>query len=236
MAKSVIELNIKQTVDGKESVTKLTADFQELQSALQKTQASIKSVQDIVGQGLATCATFSTSLQALSSSVGQLAQGYNDYDKAMRSVNTMAGKDETGFKDLKTQISELAKAIPLAKDQLANGLYQVISNGVPENNWISYLEASAKASVGGIADLGQTVTVTSTIIKNYGLSWAQACDIQDKIQLTAKNGVTSFEQLAGALPKVAGSAATLGISLESSGKPKTFEPENLSDYVKDDSE
>jgi hypothetical protein len=38
------------------------------------------------------------------------------------------------------------------------------------------------------------------------------------------------------VPKVAGSAATLGISLESSGKPKTFEPENLSDYVKDDSE
>jgi TP901 family phage tail tape measure protein len=171
-------------------------------------------------------------MSALSSSVGQLAQGYNDYDKAMRAVNTMAGKNEKGFANLKDQVSDLAKTIPLAKDQLANGLYQVISNGVPEDNWISYLEASAKASVGGIADLGQTVTVTSTIIKNYGLSWAQACDIQDKIQLTAKNGVTSFEQLAGALPKVAGSAATLGISLESSGKPKTFEPENLSDYVK----
>jgi TP901 family phage tail tape measure protein len=214
MAKSVIELNIKQTVDGKESVTKLTADFQELQSALQKTQASIKSVQDVVGQGLATCATFSTSLQALSSSVGQLAQGYNDYDKAMRAVNTMAGKNEEGFANLKGQVSELAKTIPLAKDQLANGLYQVISNGVPEDNWISYLEASAKASVGGIADLGQTVTVTSTLIKNYGLAWDQAGTIQDKIQLTAKNGVTSFEQLAGALPKVAGSAATLGISID----------------------
>lgn len=45
----------------------------------------------------------------------------------------------------------------MARDVLANGLYQVISNGVPENNWISYLEASSRSAVGGIADLGQVV-------------------------------------------------------------------------------
>ena len=84
---------------------------------------------------------------------------------------------------------------------------------MPEDNWISYLEASSRSAIGGIADLGQVVGVTSTIIKNYGLSWDQAAAIQDKIQLTAKNGVTSFEQLAGALPKVTANAATLGISV-----------------------
>ena len=68
--------------------------------------------------------------------------------------------------------------------------------------------------MGGIADLGQTVTVTSTIIKNYGLEWDTAGSIQDKIQKTAKNGVTSFEQLAAALPRVSGSASQLGISID----------------------
>lgn len=38
--------------------------------------------------------------------------------------------------------------------------------------------------------------------------------MQDKIQTTAKNGVTSFEQLAAALPRVTGSAATLGVSVD----------------------
>lgn len=111
-------------------------------------------------------------------------------------------------------MADLAKEIPMARDALADGLYQVISNGVPEDNWLDYLRASAKASVGGIADLGETVKVTSTIIKNYGLSWDQATAIQDKIQLTAKNGVTSFEQLAMALPRVTGNAATLGVSID----------------------
>lgn len=46
------------------------------------------------------------------------------------------------------------------------------------------------------------------------MSWDKAGDVQDKIQLTAKNGVTSFEQLAQALPRVTGSAATLGVSID----------------------
>ena len=158
---------------------------------------------------------------AVSNAVGQLNSTFQNitgesvaFTKAMRAANTMAGKDAAGFKQLKGDVAELAKQIPIARDQLANGLYMVISNGVPEDNWLSYLEATAKASIGGIADLGKAVTVTSTIIKNYGLAWDEAGAIQDKIQLTAKNGVTSFEQLADALPSVAGSAAQLGVSID----------------------
>ena len=80
---------------------------------------------------------------------------------------------------MKQQVAGLAEEIPIARDELAGGLYQVISNGVPEDNWIDYLRSSAKASVGGIANLGEVVKVTSTIIKNYGLEWSNAGEIQD---------------------------------------------------------
>ena len=118
---------------------------------------------------------------------------------------------------MKGKVEEIANVVPLAKDELANGLYQVISNGVPEDNWILFLEQSAKASVGGLADLEETVKVTSPVIKNYGLTWSAAGDIQDKIQLTAKNGVTSFEEMAQALPRVTGNAAILGLSVGNAG-------------------
>lgn len=160
-------------------------------------------------------------LQAATNAVNQLngvMQGLTadsaSFGKAMKAANTMAGKDAAGFKQLKSDVSDLSKTIPIARDELANGLYQVISNGVPEDNWISFLEASSRSAVGGIADLGKTVTVTSTLIKNYGMEWSAAQEIQDKIQLTAKNGVTSFEQLSQALPRVAGNAATLGVSID----------------------
>ena len=154
------------------------------------------------------------SIRDLSDMVGGLAEPFDSFETAMRSANTMAGKSGDEFEALTGQITELSKTIPLAREELANGLYQVISNGVPEDNWIEFLEKSSRSAVGGIADLGETVTVTSTLIKNYGLEWDQAGNIQDKIQMTAKNGVTSFEQLAQALPRVSGSAAQLGVSMD----------------------
>ena len=173
------------------------------------------------GEQLKAMASKSLLLQNATGAIDQLrgmikgaAEPFNSFETAMQGANTMAGKSGEDFDALKDKIVELSKNIPLAREQLANGLYQTISNGVPEDNWIAFLEQSSKAAVGGIADLGQTVTVTSTLIKNYGLSWNQAGAIQDKIQMTAKNGVTSFEQLGQALPRVSGSASQLGVSMD----------------------
>lgn len=155
-----------------------------------------------------------SSLTTLKGIVGDIVAPFDSFEKSMRSVNTMAGKGEADFEGLTDKVKELSANIPLAREELANGLYQTISNGVPEENWMSFLEQSSKSAVGGLADLGQTVTVTSTLIKNYGQSWDQAGAIQDKIQMTAKNGVTSFEQLGQALPMVSGSASQLGVSMD----------------------
>lgn len=216
MAKELTyKLNLK--VDGKEVVKNLTVDMDELQKAIGETKGVAEKFTSSLIKWNQTAEVF----QNISNCASQLASTFNNltdesvqFDEAMSAANTMAGKSGDDFDNLKDRVAELSKTIPIARDALANGLYQVVSNGVPEDNWISYLEQSAKASVGGIADLGETVKVTSTIIKNYGLSWDAAGDIQDKIQLTAKNGVTSFEQLAQALPRVTSQAATLGVSVD----------------------
>lgn len=121
-------------------------------------------------------AAIATGITATNNAVGQLLsiiQGLTaestEFSKAMHEANTMAGKDAAGFDMLKSQVADLAKEIPIARDLLANGLYQTISNGVPEDNWIEYLKTSARSAVGGLADINKVVGVTSTVIKNYGL-------------------------------------------------------------------
>ena len=216
MAKeATFKINMK--IDGKDVVKKLTVDMDELGRAINETRQSSDKLRDSLikfNQINESLQTASSSLSQLSNVLSSVTDESAQFDEAMSAANTMAGKSGDDFDNLKDRVAELSKTIPIARDALANGLYQVVSNGVPEDNWISYLEQSAKASVGGIADLGETVKVTSTIIKNYGLSWDAASDIQDKIQLTAKNGVTSFEQLAQALPRVTSQAATLGVSVD----------------------
>lgn len=165
-------------------------------------------------QGVQALGAVSNAVSQLNGTLQDITADSRAFGAAMKAANTMAGKNAEGFANLKGQVADLSKTLPIARDELANGLYQVISNGVPEDNWIDYLNKSAKASVGGIADLGETVKVTSTVIKNYGLAWDAAESVQDKIQLTAKNGVTSFEQLAQALPRVTANASTLGVSID----------------------
>jgi TP901 family phage tail tape measure protein len=159
-------------------------------------------------------ATLKNALSDVSQVLNDITEESRGFSDAMRATNTMAGKGAEDLSALKRQVTDLAGSVPMARDALAQGLYQVISNGVPEENWITFLEKSARSAVGGIADLNSVVGVTSTVIKNYGLSWDAAGMIQDKIQLTAKNGVTSFEQLAATLPRVTGVAATLGASID----------------------
>lgn len=217
MSNKSVKFKIELETGGDKVLHTLSVNAEELRDALkgvkQASETASEKLKDIGSFTLAMNQSMEV-IEKLGSAIGSLAEDFNRFDTAMRKANTMAGQNKEGLAALKGEVEGLAESIPLAKDEIANGLYQVISNGVPKDNWIAFLEASSRSAVGGVADLGQTVTVTSTIIKNYGLEWAAAADIQDKIQATAKNGVTSFEQLAQALPRVSGSAAALGVNID----------------------
>ena len=216
MAKE-IKFNIKLKIDGKEQLVSATSTVENLRGAVNVAKSDIQKANAVFvnfNQQVMKLQNINGAVQQLASTLNSVTEESRTFGAAMNVANTMAGKSGDDFAKLKGQVTELSKTLPIARDQLANGLYQVISNGVPEDNWLEYLQKSAKASIGGVADLGETVKVTSTIIKNYGLQWDAAESVQDKIQLTAKNGVTSFEQLAQALPRVTGNAATLGVSID----------------------
>lgn len=211
-----VSFNINLKVNGKDVIREVSVDMRELRRAVDDVKTSAeKSANAFIGfnQHLEAISNVSDIFQKMTVMLNSVTEEARSFSEAMSAANTMAGKSGQDFERLKEQVAELSKEISIARDLLANGLYQTISNGVPEDNWLTFLEKSAKASVGGLANLEEVVKVTSTVIKNYGLSWEDAGDIQDKIQLTAKYGVTSFEQMAQALPRVTANAATLGVTV-----------------------
>lgn len=214
--KSTISITFKLDGDGKgfKDLSQNADGLKQAMTAAIVEADKLKSSLINWSQGVQALGAVSNAVSQLNGTLQDITADSRAFGAAMKAANTMAGKNAEGFANLKGQVADLSKTLPIARDELANGLYQVISNGVPEDNWIDYLNKSARASVGGIADLGETVKVTSTVIKNYGLAWDAAESVQDKIQFTAKNGVTSFEQLAQALPRVTANASTLGVSVD----------------------
>lgn len=214
--KSTISITFKLDGDGKgfKDLSQNADGLKQAMTAAIVEADKLKSSLINWSQGVQALGAVSNAVSQLNGTLQDITADSRAFGAAMRVANTMAGKNAEGFAKLKNQVAELAKNVPVARDELANGLYQVVSNSVPENNWLNFLNKSAKTSVGGVADLGEVVKVTSTVIKNYGLAWDSAESVQDKIQLTAKNGVTSFEQLAQALPRVTANASTLGVSVD----------------------
>lgn len=214
--KSTISITFKLDGDGKgfKDLSQNADGLKQAMTAAIVEADKLKSSLINWSQGVQALGAVSNAVSQLNGTLQDITADSRAFGAAMRVANTMAGKNAEGFAKLKNQVAELAKNVPVARDELANGLYQVVSNSVPENNWLNFLNKSAKASVGGVADLGEVVKGTSTVIKNYGLAWDAAESVQDKIQLTAKNGVTSFEQLAQALPRVTANASTLGVSID----------------------
>lgn len=212
-----VTFRIKLQTDAK-GVTSATMSVEELNRVVKTVGDSIKTTTGFwtsFGKAAMSIEATSNLISKVNGQIKELASSYNTFDTAMRSANTMMGLGEDGFAQMRESISDLSKEIPKTRAELADGLYQAISNGVTDPvEALKFLETSARSSVGGIADLGEVVKVSATIWKNYGLDASSAADIQDKIQLTAKNGVTSFEQLAQALPSVTGNAATLGVSID----------------------
>ena len=212
-----IKFNIVLSVDGKERITTVTSNIDDLSKAVQKIKNQSAGLSDgfiLLNQQVQTVMQTLNGLNEVGDALKDITASAREFSDAMLKANTMAGLGSKEYEAMKEQVTALSKEVPVARDALASGLYQVISNGVPKDNWLAFLEASARSAVGGCADLQKVVTVTSTVIKNYGAAWTDAAAIQDKIQLTAKNGVTSFEQLADALPRVSGNAATLGVSID----------------------
>lgn len=156
----------------------------------------------------------SDAIGRVNSEIKNITAGQVGFETAMAKANTMAELQGNELSEVTKEIREMSENVPKLRTELADGLYQVVSNSVPKDNWISFLEDSAKASVGGAVDLGEVIKVTSTLIKNYGLAWNESGLIQDKIQKTAKLGVTNFSELGAALPRVAGNAKTLGVNID----------------------
>jgi TP901 family phage tail tape measure protein len=214
MGKNVIALDILMQVKGATELSQLSTNMKSLKEIVGELNTDIKRMSDSFTKSIATVSQTIITIQGLGNILGQFSQQYADFETSMRMANTMAHKDAEGFKEMTDQINELAKRVPIAREQLAAGLYQTISNGVEEPQWLDFLEQSAKAAAGSGAELEGVVTVTSTILKNYGKAWEDARGIQDMIQKTAELGVTSFGELQQALPRVTANAATLGVSIE----------------------
>jgi TP901 family phage tail tape measure protein len=151
---------------------------------------------------------------ALAASV-KLAQMAASFESAMVKVNTVAKLSNAALGELGDKVQRLFTQLPVQNvNELTEGLYQLLSSGVPAARAMEALDVSARAAIGGFTDVRTVVdAVTSSMnaYKDENLSAGEAADV---LARAVADGKIEFAEIAGSIGSVVGIAATFGVNIK----------------------
>ena len=150
--------------------------------------------------------------EALSSSI--------DFQRAVSEV-LMLTLDDLGrtttatFQTLQDEATEMSKRFNIPLPQVAEGLYQTISNQFVEvSDRARIMESSMKLARIGVMDLKDSVLLITGALNAYGMSSEKAEIVAAKMFRTIQLGRVRGKELADTLGTVIPIAAQLGVSLD----------------------
>jgi len=151
---------------------------------------------------------------ALVASLGGMVREAVKYNVQMARAWTMMSGGIGQFRAMRKEVKGLATDLGLAKSELADGLYQALSAGVPENNVITFLMTAGKVAVADGTSVATAVDGITTVLNAFGIESEKTTEVVDQLFNTVKNGKTTFGELAASLAQAAPVAAAMGVSLE----------------------
>jgi TP901 family phage tail tape measure protein len=153
--------------------------------------------------------------------ISPLALAVNEqakFSQQMAKVSTMLSESDMQFLPMfKEAVNEFSVRFGESTGTIANGLYDILSAGVPAAGALSVLEEAMKAAAAGASDTGTAADALTTVLNSYRLGADQAASVSDWLFAVVKRGKTDFQTLAPTIGMVASTAASAGLSLDELG-------------------
>ncbi|MCU0464190.1 MAG: phage tail tape measure protein [Anaerolineae bacterium] len=137
-----------------------------------------------------------------------------EFDKTMTNVAAVVGQTREEMAGVADEVLALG-ADALAGPQAAAAAYYDIVGGVTDaTSRMAVFETAIATAEAGSADLGATTSALISVMNGYKFGAEDAAFASDVMTRAVGVGVGTMEELAGALPDVAGLAANVGISFD----------------------
>lgn len=197
MAITAAELVAKITVDGAEA-------------AANKLESMAKSFAP-AGPLVAGAAALGVALVGVGVASVKMAA---DYQQRMLMVQAETGTSKRQMDEFDTQIKKLAIDAGVAPAQLADGLYKVISAGIPASQAMNVLTLATEDAKIGMTDAATTSFALTAILTNFHVAAKDAARANGEMLETVTLGNMSMSQYASSIAKAAVAAANNGVSME----------------------
>ena len=139
------------------------------------------------------------------------------FDAQMGNVATMLDDPDKFMPGFRQGIKDMAVEFGKTKEDLATGLYDILSATVPPERAMERLAAATKLASAGNAQVGASVSTLNTLMDTYGDSFRDAGDAADFLFAIVERGRTNLTQLSGSLGSIISTAEAAGMSVEDMG-------------------
>lgn len=137
-----------------------------------------------------------------------------EFQRAISEIKIIAPLTAT-FQSLQDEAAELSRSFNIPLPQVAEGLYQTISDQFVEvSDRSNVMRAAMMFARAGVMDLGSAVELLTGTLNAYGISSANAEIVATKFFETIKLGRVRGEELADTMGQVMPIAAQVGVSLD----------------------
>lgn len=203
-------------------VVKVRADTANLKSGLDSVTRSAGDTGMSFGKLTAAIGLGNIAATAITATIGALTEQFKkswtemlNLDTAMRKINVIAKQSEDGFNGMKEAVMEMSLKVPLATQDIAEGLYDIVSAMGYTEQSTKLAALAADVAVGGFTKMSVATDVLTSVMNAYGLkTLPEASKAMDILFKGVQLGKFDFEQLASSIGIATAEASKVGVSLE----------------------
>lgn len=163
---------------------------------------------------LGTFNPFKIGLAAITAALGVSIAEFAKFESKIVDVGNLFGATDKEMENFQFGILEISKKVPVATQELADGLFDVVSAGVAVGDSLKFLEAASKLAVAGVTDVKTAVDGTTSVMNAYGVEFDDVEKITDKFFAAQQKGKTTIAELSASIGQVAPMAANAGVSID----------------------
>lgn len=140
-----------------------------------------------------------------------------DFQATTTKVSTLAGEAVSSLAGIRSELIQMAPAVGIGPQALAEGLLVVESTGIKGAEAMTILDRASKSSAVGLGETKDVARALTSAITAYGTENLSASKAADILFATVKAGGAEANEVAGTLGRVVGIAAQTGVKFDELG-------------------
>ncbi len=128
-------------------------------------------------------------------------------------IQVFTGSSQQQMQSYESAIDQMALTFGKTTNDMAQGLYDIVSVGYQGADALNILNASAMAASAGEVDLHTVTNGLTAILQAYSLNAQQASDVTDLLMMGVRDGKSDFGDFANSFSLVATTAHGAGFGL-----------------------